>query len=222
MSRAAREPGDDKIPPMSVPDPIVMAQRQVVFPVVVSGPSGVGKTVLVQQLLRWDRGLINSISATSRPIRPGEADGRHYYFHDDAGFRALIASGGLLEWARVHEHFYGTPTRPLEEHLAAGRGVVLNIDVQGARQLRVSRPDAVLVFIVPPSLEVLEQRLRNRRTDSEADIARRLANAHGELAEADRYDYVVVNDTVRGAARDLLAIVRAERRRRERLVGAAD
>lgn len=199
-------------------DPILVARRRVTFPVVISGPSGVGKTVLVQRLLGWDKGLINSISATSRPIRPGEVNGRHYYFHDEDRFRRLIQEGGLLEWARVHDYYYGTPAQPLEANLAAGRGVVLNIDVQGARQLRESRRDAVLVFIVPPSLEVLEQRLRKRATDSEADIARRLANARGELEEADRYDYVVVNESVKHAARDILAIVCAERRRRGRLL----
>jgi guanylate kinase len=192
----------------------------IAFPVVVSGPSGVGKTVLVKALLARDPGLINSVSTTSRPPRTGEQDGVHYTFCDAARFEAGIGAGGFLEWARVHDHYYGTPRAPLEAHLAAGRGVVLNIDVQGARQLRAARPDALLIFIYPPSLEALEERLRRRGTDSDAVIQLRLKNARGEMGEAPRYDYLVENDDVDRAADRLAAIVEAERHRAARRLGA--
>lgn len=198
-------------------DAIARAKGRPAFPVVVSGPSGVGKTVLVQRLLALDPTLTNSVSATSRPIRPGEVDGVHYQFYPPARFRELIDQGGLLEWAQVHDHFYGTPRAPLEAHLARGVGVVLNIDVQGGRQLRLARSDALLIFLVPPSLAVLEERLRRRKTDDEATIARRIANAAGELDAAAGYDYLVVNEDVDAAAEELWAIVRAERRRLARL-----
>jgi guanylate kinase len=187
------------------------------FPIVVSGPSGVGKTVLVRKLLELDPTLASSVSATSRPRRKTEEDGVHYHFLDRNRFETLMSEGGLLEWARVHEHYYGTPRRPLEEQLRAGRSVVLNIDVQGARQIRAARPDAVLIFIVPPSLKTLEDRLRSRGTDSEAVIQLRLQNAVGELDQAVHYDYVVVNDNVELAGERLRAIVEAERHRLARL-----
>lgn len=187
------------------------------FPIVVSGPSGVGKTVLVKKLIELDPALVTSISATSRPMREGETDGVHYHFYDVPRFEALLGEQGFLEHARVHGHYYGTPRGPLEAHLAGGRGVVLNIDVQGARQVRASRPDAVLVFILPPSREALEERLRRRATDSDAEIRLRLQNALGEIEEAVRYDYAVVNDDVDAAGERLLTIVRAERMRVRRM-----
>jgi guanylate kinase len=189
------------------------------FPIVVSGPSGVGKTVLVEKLIELDPTLVTSISATSRPMREGEKDGVHYHFYDVSRFEALLAGRGFLEHARVHGHYYGTPRGPLESHLAGGRGVVLNIDVQGARQVRASRPDAVLIFILPPSRAALEERLRRRATDSDAEIRLRLQNALGEIGEAVHYDYAVVNDDVGAAGERLLAIVRAERMRVSRMRG---
>lgn len=195
------------------PDPIV-------FPIVVSGPSGVGKTVLVKALLARDPGLINSVSTTSRPPRVGEQDGVHYRFCEAAEFEAGIRAGGFLEWARVHDHYYGTPRAPLEANLAAGRGVVLNIDVQGARQVKAARPDTLLIFVYPPSLEVLEQRLRHRGTDSEEEIRLRLKNARGEMEEAPHYDYLVENDEVSLAVDRIAGIVAAERHRVARRLGA--
>lgn len=219
MSPTAPDPAPHA-PSAPAADPIALARRHAAFPVVVSGPSGVGKTVIVQHLLSLDRTLTNSVSATTRPIRPGEQDGVHYHFYPEARFQELMAAGGFLEWARVHDHFYGTPTAPLEAHLARGTGVVLNIDVQGGKNLRVARPDTLLIFIVPPSMPELEKRLRSRGTDSPADIERRLANARGELAEAVNYDYLVVNDDVERAGREILALVTAERRRFRRLLSA--
>lgn len=189
------------------------------FPIVVSGPSGVGKTVLVEKLIELEPSLVTSISATSRPMREGEEDGIHYHFYDVPRFEALLVERGFLEHARVHGHYYGTPRDPLEAHLAGGRGVVLNIDVQGARQVRASRPDAVLVFILPPSRAALEERLRRRATDSDAEIRLRLQNALGEIEEAVHYDYAVVNDDVDAAGERLLTIVRAERMRVNRMKG---
>jgi guanylate kinase len=188
-----------------------------VFPVVVSGPSGVGKTVLVKKLLELDSGLTTSISATSRPPRGEEKDGIHYHFIDTARFETLIKDGGLLEWAQVHDHYYGTPREPLEKSLESGVGVVMNIDVQGARQVRAAREDALLIFIAPPSIEALEQRLRLRGTDRESEISLRLRNAVGELDQAVHYDYVVVNEDVDNAAARLREIVEAERHRVARL-----
>lgn len=218
-------PPDPDMPRMSAPvppglDPIALARRRAAFPIVISGPSGVGKTVIVQHLLAQDPTLTNSVSATTRPIRPGEQDGVHYHFYPEPRFQELIQANGFLEWARVHDHFYGTPTAPLEANLARGTGVVLNIDVQGGKNLRAARPDTLLIFIVPPSLPELEKRLRSRGTDSPADIERRLANARGELAEAVNYDYLVVNDSVERAGREILTLVEAERRRFRRLADA--
>jgi guanylate kinase len=200
-------------------DPLAARPGTAVFPIVVSGPSGAGKTRLIQELLAAEPWLVPSISATSRPPRGEEKDGVHYHFQSREEFEALIAAGGLLEWARVYDHHYGTLRAPLEAHLAAGRGVVLNIDVQGGRQIRAVRPDAVLIFLVPPSFDVLEQRLRGRGTDSEEEIRRRLANARGELAAAGEYDYLVVNDDLARAVGRVRHLLEAERCRVGRLSG---
>jgi guanylate kinase len=160
---------------------------------VVSGPSGSGKTSVVTELLR-DQRFTYSISATTRAPRGTEVHGRDYLFISEPEFRAWIAEGKFLEWAEVYGRLYGTPKAPLELLLDAGRHVVLNIDVQGAARLREARVSAVYVFLQPPSLDVLEQRLRGRRTDDDATIARRLAVAKAEMAEAPRYDRVIVND----------------------------
>jgi len=183
------------------------------FPIAICGPSGVGKTVLVDRLVERDPALVESISATTRPPRPGEENGVHYHFHDRAGFEALIAAGGLLEWATVHDHYYGTPLEPLEKALSAGRWVVLNIDVQGAANLRKRRPDTVLIFVLPPSMAELESRLRKRGANSEEEIALRLKNARVEICAAGQFDYFVVNDDVERAAGVLESIIRRERGR---------
>lgn len=200
-------------------DPFAVRPGTAVFPIVVSGPSGVGKTRLIQELLAAEPWLVPSVSTTSRAPRDGEKDGVHYHFRSREEFEALIATGGFLEWARVHDHHYGTLRAPLEAHLAAGRGVVLNIDVQGGRQIRAARPGAVLIFLVPPTFDTLEQRLRGRGTDSEAIIQRRLANARGELAAAGDYDYLVVNDDLDRAVARVRSVLEAERCRVRRYSG---
>jgi guanylate kinase len=206
-------------PPPSGPDPLTARPGTAVFPLVISGPSGVGKTVLIERLIAREPWLVCSVSNTSRAPRSHERDGVHYHFRSNAEFEALIGTDGFLEWARVHDHYYGTPKAPLEAHLAAGRGVVMNIDVQGGLAVRAARPDAVLIFILPPSMAVLERRLRERKSDSEEAIQRRLTNARGEIDKAGAYDYLVVNDLLETAVDDLVGIIRAERHRTGRLLG---
>jgi guanylate kinase len=185
------------------------------FLIVVSGPSGVGKTTLVDRLLAHDSLVRRSISATTRAPRPGEVDGRDYFFVTKERFEAMKA-GELAEWAEVHDARYGTPRAFLDGELAAGRDVVLNIDIQGGDQVKRSFPGAVMVFILPPSFRALEERLQ-ARGDVPRDVLKvRLANAQKEMAARARYEYLIVNDTVERAAAELAAVVTAERCRRER------
>jgi guanylate kinase len=180
--------------------------------IVIAGPSGVGKGSIVARLLAHDPdGLALSVSATTRAPRAGEVDGVHYRFVSDPAFDRMIADGELLEWAEVVGHRSGTPRRPVEERLAGGRDVVLEIDVQGARQVRDLVPDAVLIFVAPPTLEELERRLRERGTESEERIALRLSTAAAELQERDRFDHVVVNDDLEAASSQVAAIIEASR-----------
>lgn len=173
--------------------------------IVISGPSGCGKTSVVDELAKDPR-FARSISATTRKPRGTERDGREYYFLDEAAFRAGIAKGEFIEWAEVYGRLYGTPREPLERALAAGKWVLLNIDPQGARQLQERGEPGLYIFLLPPSLEVLEARLRRRGTDDEAAIARRLAQARLEMAEAPRYDAVVVNEDLARAADEIRRI----------------
>lgn len=180
--------------------------------IVIAGPSGVGKGSIVAQLLARDPDrLALSVSATTRAPRPGEVEGVHYRFVSDEAFDAMIERGELLEWAEVVGHRSGTPRRAVEELLASGHDVVLEIDVQGARQVRALVPDAVLIFVAPPSLRELERRLRDRGTESEERIALRLATASAELDERDRFDHVVVNDDLQTASSQVAAIIDASR-----------
>ncbi|MDM7914228.1 MAG: guanylate kinase [Candidatus Eisenbacteria bacterium] len=197
------------IPPSPVPEPG--------FPLVVSGPSGVGKTSLVQHLLEIDERCVRSISVTTRPQRAGESDCDSYFFLDEERFLQMREKGELAESAIYGGFWYGTPRRVMEESLRAGRVVVLNIEVQGGAQIRSLYADAVLVFVLPPSWDDLERRLLGRGTESPEVAARRIERAREELLAIHAYDYVVVNDDLQRCAADLHAIVRAERRRTRRL-----
>ena len=174
---------------------------------VIAAPSGAGKTSLVKALLERKPQLHVSISYTTRKIRPTEQDGREYHFISVTEFQQLVAQGQFLEYAQVFDNFYGTGRRPVETELAGGNDVVLEIDWQGAQQVRRSMPDCVTVFILPPSRDSLEQRLRNRRTDSEEVIARRLRDAVGDMSHWDEFNYIVVNDDFDRAVGDLASIV---------------
>ncbi|HEY8585780.1 MAG TPA: guanylate kinase [Rhodanobacter sp.] len=180
---------------------------------VVAAPSGAGKSTLVNALLGRDSSISLSVSHTTRPPRPGEQFGRHYYFVDRAEFEQKIADGTFLEHAQVHGNLYGTSRTKVEALLEQGRDVLLEIDWQGAQQIRRSKPDCVSVFILPPSRAELERRLRGRGSDSAEVIERRLHNSRGEIAHAHEFDYLLVNDVFETALDDLQAIVRAVRLR---------
>jgi len=189
---------------------------------VLSSPSGAGKTTLARRLLEAESGIEMSISVTTRKARPGEEEGRDYYFVSESEFRRMRDAGELLEWARVFDNFYGTPRSPVERALAAGRDVLFDVDWQGAQQLNEKvAQDLVRVFILPPSGEVLEQRLRSRR-DAPEVIERRMADAAAEISHWAGYDYVIVNADLEASVAGLRAILAAERLRRERLLGLSD
>jgi guanylate kinase len=183
---------------------------------VLSAPSGAGKSTLCRELLRRSSGIRISVSCTTRPPRPGEKPGRDYYFLSEREFARRQRAGRLLEWARVHDYYYGTPKGPVMKSLKSGVDVLLNIDTQGALSVRSRHPEAVLVFVAPPSWRELVRRLRRRGLDSERVIRRRLVNARRELAEAGRYDYLVIHKDLKEAVGDLAAIRRAERLKRAR------
>jgi guanylate kinase len=180
---------------------------------IVTAPSGAGKTTLVHAVLEREPGLALSVSYTTRPPRPGEVDGRDYRFVGKEEFLRLRDGGELLEWAEVHGNYYGTSRTWIETQLQQDRDVLLEIDWQGARQVRRMFPHAVSIFILPPSLEALEARLRGRGTDSEATIARRLAAAREEMRHVEEFDYVIINDRLERAIDELTAVVRAARLR---------
>jgi guanylate kinase len=172
--------------------------------VVLSGPSGVGKSTVVDWLREHDADVHISVSATTRAQRPGEVDGVNYRFLTDEQFDALLARDGFLEWAEFAGNRYGTPGAPVVEQLGAGRPVLLEIELQGARQVRAARPDALLVFLAPPSWEVLQSRLTGRGTEDPSAVQRRLEVAVVELAAATEFDAVIVNDDVEAVGRALL------------------
>jgi guanylate kinase len=175
---------------------------------IVSGPSGAGKTTVASAALRAFPDMIMSVSVTTRAPREGELDGVEYRFVDDHAFDAMILRGDLAEWAEVHGNRYGTPRRPIDAAVADGRDVLLDIDVQGAAQLRHSFPQAITVFLLPPDRATMETRLRGRGTDSDATVARRLENACREIARAAEYNHVIVNRSRDGAIAEFEAIVR--------------
>lgn len=178
---------------------------------VVAAPSGAGKTTLVRLLLEREAEVQLSISFTTRDPRPGEVNGREYHFVDTAEFRAMIDRHEFLEWAEVHGNFYGTSKKCIADRLAEGHDVLLEIDWQGAQQVRNLFPDAIGIFILPPSMDELTRRLTGRGTDSAAVISRRLAAAQAEMRHVGEFDYVIINDQLDQALDDLRAVVRASR-----------
>lgn len=189
---------------------------------VLSSPSGAGKTTLSRMLVAENPGLQMSVSATTRPMRPGEVDGHDYYFVDQHRFEAMVQAGELLEWAHVFDNRYGTPSKPVEAALAAGRDVLFDIDWQGTQQLRSrASNDVVSVFILPPSVQALEHRLHTRAQDSDEVIRARMRKAGDEMSHFDAYDYIVVNDNIGIAFEAVKSILRAERLKRERQIGLA-
>jgi len=180
---------------------------------IVVAPSGAGKTSLVSALLQAEPAVELSISYTTRAARTGEVDGQHYHFVDHATFQSMIAAGDFLEYAEVYGNFYGTSVRWLQSRLEEGRDILLEIDWQGAEQVRKVFPEALGIFILPPSIEELERRLRGRGTDTEEVILRRLASARSEIDKVAEYDYIVVNDDFERARLDLISIFRARRLR---------
>lgn len=178
--------------------------------IVISGPSGAGKSTVVFKALEGRSDTCFSVSATTRKPRPGEVDGREYFFVDLDKFRDMVANDEFLEHAVYVANSYGTPRAYVEEKLSSGMNVLLDIEVQGAKQVREKMPDAVMVFIIPPSMEELERRLRGRGTDSERKIEARLMRAREEYEAADFYDYIIVNDDADRAAKEFAAIITAE------------
>ena len=177
---------------------------------VVSGPSGVGKNTLLNAIIDSCKTVQYSVSATSRPIRPGEVDGKEYFFVDLKRFDEMVANDELLEHAMYVANSYGTPRAYVQEKLDEGKNVILDIEVQGARQINEKMPEAVKIFIIPPSMAELERRLRGRGTDTDRAIEARLIRARQEYGEADFYDYIIINDDAEKAAKELAAIITAE------------
>jgi guanylate kinase len=191
---------------------------------ILSSPSGAGKSTLARRLIEWDPSLRFSVSATTRAPRPGEVDGREYYFRARPDFEAMVAAGEMLEHAEVFGNFYGSPKGPVEAAMTEGRDTLFDIDWQGGQQIRNSSlgRDVVSVFVLPPSIAELERRLRGRAQDSDEVIAGRMAKSQSEISHWAEYDYVIVNNDIDMAFNDLLTILQAERMRRDRQPGMAE
>lgn len=199
-----------------------MARRGLLL--ILSSPSGAGKSTLARRLMDWDQTLRFSVSATTRLPRPGEAEGREYYFKSRAEFEAMVQAGQMLEHAEVFGNLYGSPRAPVEAAMLAGRDTLFDIDWQGGQQIRNSGlgRDVVSVFVLPPSIAELEQRLRGRAQDSEAVIAGRMDKSRDEISHWAEYDYVIVNRDLDAAFAELVTILSAERLRRDRQTDLAD
>jgi len=201
----------------------VFAIRRRGLMLVLSSPSGAGKTTISREILSRDPGLAMSVSATTRPKRPGEVEGRDYFFVGEEEFRLMVNRRQLLEHATVFGHLYGTPRTAVEDALSAGRDVLFDIDWQGTQQLReAAREDLVSVFILPPSTPELERRLRARAQDSAEVVAQRMARAADEMSHWPEYDYIVVNREIAASVAEVEAILTAERLRRERQIGLGE
>lgn len=185
---------------------------------VISAPSGAGKTTVCHRVLESIPDLAYSISHTTRPPRYGEKDGVDYFFVSEDEFLRMRKRGDFLEWALVHNNYYGTARRQISDCLGSGKDILLDIDVQGARQVRDQLSEAILIFILPPSWEVLEERLRKRQSNDEETLKLRIANARSEVRAVREYDYIIINDDLDEAIRNLTAIVQAERCRRPRVI----
>lgn len=192
--------------------------------IILSSPSGAGKSTLAKRLMIWDPTLKFSVSATTRPPRPGEVDGRDYHFRARDAFKAMVDAGEMLEHAEVFGNFYGSPKGPVEEAMADGRDTLFDIDWQGGQQIRnsVLGKDVVSIFVLPPSIAELERRLRSRGQDSDVVIAGRMAKSEAEISHWAEYDYVLVNDDLDKTEADLRAILTAERIRRDRQPGLSE
>lgn len=199
-----------------------MARRGLLL--ILSSPSGAGKSTLARRLMDWDPTMRFSVSATTRAPRPGEVDGREYYFRSRADFEAMVAAGEMLEHAEVFGNFYGSPKGPVQAAMAEGRDTLFDIDWQGGQQIRNSAlgRDVVSVFVLPPSIAELDRRLRGRAQDSDEVIAGRMAKSQAEISHWAEYDYVLINDDLDRTFKDLLTILQAERMRRDRQPGLSD
>ncbi len=185
--------------------------------IILSGPSGSGKDTILAELKKRDPSVQLSVSLTTRAARDWEIDGFHYHFVSEEEFKKRLADNDILEYAKYSVNYYGTPKAPVDKWLSEGKNVVLKIEVQGAQKIREMYPDVVSIFLMPPSMPVLEQRLRNRESEDEEDIRRRMTIARDEIKRSCEYDYIVVNDVVDYAVSDICAIIQAERLKPKRL-----
>ena len=185
---------------------------------IISAPSGAGKTTIIRRLMDENPLLAFSVSTTTRKMREGEIEGDSYYYTDHETFQRMVDAGDFVEWAKVHTNFYGTAKKEVDRIRAAGKIPVFDVDVQGARNLRDNIDDAVLIFILPPSIDSLVERLRHRNTESEEELAIRIDNAIRELREYRNYDYFVINDRLEEAIADTRSVIRAELLRRDRMI----
>ena len=186
------------------------------FPIILSAPSGAGKTSLCRKVVERHPEIVYSISVTSRPPRPNEKHGQDYHFVSAADFEEMLESDALVEWAMVHDNYYGTPRKDISGQLEQGRDVIMDIDTVGARSVKKTYPQAISIFVIPPSIEALKQRLMSRATDSDEGIRKRLNKARLEMEQIGDFDYWLVNDDLNQAIDAVVAIIRAERLRLSR------